>query len=364
MDTDPLMLVKLVFCGPSDVEKEIIIGKEIVDQWNRLNSEARGLLVKHLHWQTDTYPDLSDRAQNVINRQLIDESRILVAVFWSRFGTPTGVAASGTQEEILRAANLGRKVMVYFSDLEQPSNAEAGQLELLWQFRQSLRLRGIASSFSSRNQFRKNFETHLALALNAMEPIPQRPRSRRKRGPTVSQKAETESGNIHQHVGDIHYYAHPPTVKVIRERRPGSVTTEEVSQINEWIKDLAEGEVDKTRDQAFAMWGSRFKIRFRLGHREDLPSARMPDAERWYMTQKAIQKRGLKTKAPDIYRREREISIKAAMNEMGKINETYYPELAIRLKLKKPFSSLKQLTKRNLDRVYTMVRGDVVNWRR
>jgi|ERR1035437_142787 hypothetical protein len=154
-------------------------------------------------------------------------------------------------------------------------------------------------------------------------------------------------------------YQRPPTVKIIRERRPGSVTPEEVHQIGEWIKELAEGEVDKTRDEAFKMWGGRFKKHFRLGHREDLLSTEMQIAEEWHRTQKAIQTSGLKTKVPDLYERERINSNKAAMNEMGKTNETYYPELAMRLKLKKPFASLKKLTRRNLDRVYNMVRGDV-----
>ena len=158
-------------------------------------------------------------------------------------------------------------------------------------------------------------------------------------------------------------YQRPPTVKIIRERRPGSVTPEEVHQIGEWVKELAEGEVDKTRDEAFTMWGGRFKKHFRLGHREDLPSTDIPLAEAWYCQQKAIQKRGYKTKAPDAYQSERIKSIKAAMSEMGKTNDTYYPELAMRLKLKKPFASLKKLTKRNLDRVYNMVRGDVTKLR-
>jgi hypothetical protein len=363
MNTKQLALVKLVFCGPNDVAKEIGIAKEIVEKWNQLNSEPRGLWVKHHHWLTDVYPDLAKRAQDVPNRQIIDPAKILVAIFWSRFGTPTGIADSGTQEEILRAADQGKKVMVYFSDLEpKPADADARQLDLLWQFRQSLCPRGIGWSFNSRTKFRELFENHLALALNAFEPQPKALKRTRKARLSVSQTAKSKRGNIHQHVGD-NYYAHPPTEKIIRERRPGSVTTEEVNQIGEWIKELAEGEVDKTRDEAFAMWGSRFKNHFRLGHREDLPSTKMSLAEAWYRQQKAIQKRSYKTKAPDAFLSERIKSIKAAMNEMGKTNETYYPELSIRLKLKKPFTSLKKLTKRNLDRIYNMVLGDARKWR-
>lgn len=363
MNTKQLTLVKLVFCGPKDVAKEIDIAKEVVDEWNRLNAEPRGLLVKHHHWLTDVYPDLAKRSQEVPNRQIIDPAKILVAIFWSRFGTPTGVADSGTQEEILRAVDQRKKVMVYFSDLEpKPADADARQLDLLWQFRQSLCPRGIGWSFNSRSKFRELFKNHLGLAINAFEPKPQAPKPPRKPRPSVSQTAKTKKGNINQHVGD-NYYAHPPTEKVIRERRPGSVTTEEVAQINEWIKELAEGEVNKTIGEAFAKWGGHFKKSFRLGHREDLPSEKMGLAEAWYRTQKAIQKEGYKSKAPKLYRDGLIGSIKGGMKEMGVTNETYYPALTKRLKLKKPITHLPDLTTVNLKRVRNAVRGDVQKFR-
>ena len=222
------------------------------------------------------------------------------------------------------------------------------------------RLRGIGSSFSSRrNQFRKNFETHLALALNAIDPIPQRPESRRKRRPTISQKAETLTGNNYQHVGDIHNYAHPPTVKVIRERRPGSVTTEEVSQINEWIT----GPLPRARSPNEIpslpnVWSS-FQELLRFGSSVSSLLTKMPLAEDWYHTQKALQKEGLKSKSPDLYRNRLIGSIKAAMKQMGLTNETYYPILSTRLKMKKSFGHLPDLTTINLKRVYNMVRGDI-----
>ena len=353
--------VKLALCGPSDVSKEVLIAKEVVQKWNQLHSEARGLWIKHQHWTTDVYPDLADRPQAVPNRQMIDKSKIVVAIFWCRFGTPTGVADSGTQEEILRAAALGRKVMVYFSDLEpKPANADARQMDLLWQFRQSLRPRGICWNFHSRDGFRKLFEDHLALVLNAFEPQTARAKNARKKPGGISQKAKTKTGNVFQVVGDANkFYAKPPVEKTIKQRRPGSVTAEEEHQIGEWIKALAEGEVGMTQKQAFATWGSRFKNRFRLGHREDLPSAKMPDAEAWFRTQKATQGEGWKSKAPDLYRNRLIGTIKAGMGEMGLNNEAYYPVLSQRLKMKKPITHLPDLTTADLKRVRNAVRTDL-----
>ena len=149
-----LSLVKLAFCGPGDVKREIGIAQEVVTEWNLQHGEASGFWIKHQHWTTDSHPDLCDRPQGVINRQVIDDADIIVAIFWSRFGTPTGVADSGTQEEIRRGVLLGRRVMVYFSDLEPiPSTADRQQLDHLWDFRQELQSTGSVGGFHPGTNF-------------------------------------------------------------------------------------------------------------------------------------------------------------------------------------------------------------------
>ena len=351
-----LELVKLTLCGPSDVAKEIDIAKKVIDDWNRLNAEARGLTVKHQHWLSDTYPNASERAQGNVNKLVIDEAQILVAVFWRRIGTPTGEGESGTVEEIRRGIRLRRKVLVYFSDLESLStNTDQQQVDKLWSFRQELKARSSCWSFQSRDKFREQFANHLALALNAFKP--KGPRGKIKEQTKVTQ---TMRDGI-QSAGDgntFNQYQVPPVIKNIMERRPDSVTVEEEYQIGLWIKELAEGTLGKTRDEAFAEWGSRFLEKFKVAKREALPSADFGEVQKWYRQQRAIQKSGLKTKAPDQWRNARIAAIKRAMKEMGKVNETYYPELSDRLNMKKPFTSLTKLTRTDLQRVYDMVLRD------
>jgi len=361
MKTKSLTPIKLVLCGPSDVSKEIDIAKEVVEQWNQQHAEARGLSIVPKHWKTDTYPNVKGRGQEVINEQIIDKSKILVGIFWNRFGTPTGVAESGTQEEILRAVDKRRKVMLYFSDLESPSaKVDTQQLELLSDFRKTMSGRALCSNFKSRDEFRKQFVGHLVNVMNSFEPKPTSLKPKRKSRPSVSQKATTKNGNNYQVVGDgITFNVHPPTEKIIKERRPGSVSAKEEKQLAGWISELAQNEVGMTQRQAHAMWGARFKNRFELGHREDLLSSQMPDAEAWYQEQKAIQKAGYKTKAPELYRNGLIGSIKAGMNKMGRTNEEYYPELSKRLKMKKPITHLPDLTKKDLERVCNAVCADV-----
>jgi PAS domain-containing protein len=125
--------------------------------------------------------------------------------------------------------------------------------------------------------------------------------------------------------------------------------------IRSWKYSIESG---KSRNEAFGEWGARLLRRFKIPKREALLSTDMPAVEAWYRQQKAIQKRGYKTKAPDQWRSSRIKAIKAAMNGMEKTNESYYPELSDRLNLKRAFTSLTGLTKTDLDRVYQMVLRD------
>ena len=356
-----LVLVKLALCGPSDVEKEIGYAQKIIDDWNRINAEAREVTIKHFHWSADTFPDAAQSGQNAVNQQMINDAQIIVAIFWSRIGTPTAAAESGTVEEIRRGIAQNRKVLVYFSNLEPlPPSADESQVEKLWNFRQGLRATSSCWSFQSRSQFREDFTTHLALAMNEFTPAPKKRETRR--AAKISQKIEG-SNNL-QIAGDgneIHQYQSPPILKTMLERPPECITPAQEFQISEWIKELAEGTVGKPRGDAFRDWGGFFLRQFKIPKRGLLPASEMDAAEEWYRRQRAIQKGGYKTKAPDQWRTSRITAIKSSMGGMGKDKELYYLELSRRLKIKPAFTSITKLTKTDLGRVYNMVLDDARN---
>ena len=149
-----------------------------------------------------------------------------------------------------------------------------------------------------------------------------------------------------------------PIIQKVIERREGSLTSEECRQVQAWIESLAEETVGVSRQQAYRMWWTRFKSAMVVEKYEELASARMSEAERWYRIQRAELTRGLKSKAPDEWRRKLIGAIKAAMCDMGVTKEQYYPDVACRLRMKKPFVSLNDLTKRDMARIYTMALRD------
>jgi hypothetical protein len=109
---------RILIASPSDVEDERDIAVKVIHEWNDLNSYSRKVTLLPLRWETHTAPDYNTRPQEVINRAVVDECDLLVGIFWTRIGSPTGTAVSGTLEEIDRVGKAGKPIMLYFSRVE------------------------------------------------------------------------------------------------------------------------------------------------------------------------------------------------------------------------------------------------------
>lgn len=99
---------------PSDIKKEVDIVKDALHKWNDLNSQKNRIVLLPKHWATSTYPKSGARPQESINHQLVENSDLLISIFGSRLGAPTGKALSGTIEEIDEHRKAGKPVMVFF----------------------------------------------------------------------------------------------------------------------------------------------------------------------------------------------------------------------------------------------------------
>lgn len=61
-----------------------------------------------------SYPESGDRPQALLNRQIVAREDFLIGIFGTRLGTPTGVAESGTIEEIKEFRKAVKYVALYF----------------------------------------------------------------------------------------------------------------------------------------------------------------------------------------------------------------------------------------------------------
>src|SRR5216684_9295766 len=94
------IVFRVLIASPSDVERERETVANAIGQWNAAHSTSMGVMLEPIRWETHAYPATGDYPQGIINRQIVDDCDVVVGLFWSRLGTATPTAASGTIEEI------------------------------------------------------------------------------------------------------------------------------------------------------------------------------------------------------------------------------------------------------------------------
>lgn len=359
--------IKIALCGPSDVTTEIQKAKEVINEFNQREFANCNVFLKHLHWEDNSTPDMSKRVQEILNFQIIDEADIVVAIFRNRIGTSTGLYDSGTEEEIKRAVTQKKRVMIYFSSIETTVEIDENQKNKLEKFKNKINSLGLYDSFSSLNEFKNKFHRHLLSLVsdfkkNIQEEYRIENRYQKEDNPKIQQNQIGGHSNIQAGVIENLTVKAPKPLRISIEPPAGSITQEELMRIHELKEKLAEGEVKMDRSKAYGLWTNRIKKYFNVAKLDFIKSEQMPDVEAYCKQQLNLQKAGYKTKAPDQWRRNQYGVIKAAMKKMGKTESSYYSELANRLKIKSGFTSLKDLTKINLEKVRNAVKRDLENW--
>jgi hypothetical protein len=139
-----------------------------IHDWNSAHSRDLGIVLDPIQWQTHAYPESGDRPQALINKQIVDESDMVVAVFGHRIGTATGAAQSGTIEEIERLRARGKHVAVYFSNGPIPRDHDPEQLRRLNEYRESLKINTLYWTFESTEELYRLVSQHLARSVSRL----------------------------------------------------------------------------------------------------------------------------------------------------------------------------------------------------
>lgn len=162
--------VRILVASPGDVSDE---RDAVSDTVNSINATLLtimpdlGVTLEVVRWESHAVPSMG-RAQAVINEQLgpID---IFVGLMATRFGTPTGVAGSGTEEEFRLAYDSWTRsgtpqIMFYFCSkpAAPPSSLEElDQLRQVLEFKAELEQKGLVWRYSSLAEFKDQLRRHL-----------------------------------------------------------------------------------------------------------------------------------------------------------------------------------------------------------
>ncbi|EGR2354505.1 DUF4062 domain-containing protein [Vibrio alginolyticus] len=163
---------KVFLASPSDVATERKIAREVINKWNDLHSEKTGIILQAIGWESHSYPAMGDRAQGILNKQILQDADFLIGMFWTRIGTPTGNHESGTLEEIREHINKGKPAMICFS--EQPvqmGSVDPEQYQKLMVFKQECFDKGLVSPYETLDAFTSIINDALVFRANRQDPF-------------------------------------------------------------------------------------------------------------------------------------------------------------------------------------------------
>lgn len=153
---------KCLVISPGDVDDARAAISEVIDRWNYHAGDEKGAIIQPVRWELHSRPQMGDRPQELLNRQIVDNCQFGVAVFWSRLGSPTGEHESGSVEEIRRLRRLKREVMVYFCTRDVPQDLlDPEQFARLQRVKTELRAEGMTASFGTTDELKAAFFGHL-----------------------------------------------------------------------------------------------------------------------------------------------------------------------------------------------------------
>lgn len=159
-------VIPVMIASPSDVHEYRALARDVIHDWNFVHSTEASAVLMPVGWETHSSPELGSSPQDLINDRVLEECDLLVGIFWTRLGTPTGKSASGTVEEIERHVAAGKPAMVYFS--RAPASLEtvdAEQYAALLTFRKWCEGKGLIEVFDNAFDFQTKFRRQLQISL-------------------------------------------------------------------------------------------------------------------------------------------------------------------------------------------------------
>jgi hypothetical protein len=164
-------IYRVLIASPSDLAEEREVATEAINEWNSQHAVAEAVVLLPVKWETHATPRSGVRPQEAINEELVRNSDILVGMFWTRFGTNTGIAESGTVEEIDEFLAAAKPAMLYFSRRPiDPNSINLKQQKKLQDFKASTYKNALTGGFTGLDDLRQTLLRDLLSQVRKMKP--------------------------------------------------------------------------------------------------------------------------------------------------------------------------------------------------
>lgn len=151
----------LISC-PGDAANAVDVIKCVVEEFNQQFSDALGITIRWRYWKDSVYAESGGKPQDLLNKQIVDTSDLAVAIFKTRFGSPTDNYGSGTEEEIERMLSEGRQVFMFFDESPvSPADFDSAEYQRVQEFKGRYKDKGIFWTYKSEDEFKNVFRAHI-----------------------------------------------------------------------------------------------------------------------------------------------------------------------------------------------------------
>jgi hypothetical protein len=164
----------IFLASPSDVARERCYVDEVIEEINDTVASSLGIVLKVVH-SGKTYPGFGQDGQTVLNKQIgnMKEYALFVGIMWSRIGTKTARAPSGTVEEFQRAVrsfNRNERPDIWFY-FRQPTpqldtEEKVEQYKQVLAFKKKVQRNALTCDYRNPSNFRDEFRRQISRWLN------------------------------------------------------------------------------------------------------------------------------------------------------------------------------------------------------
>ena len=169
---------KIFLASPSDLADERISIEEVILELNQTFCAGKDIELELVKWETHSAPGISnDGPQNVVNKDIGSNYDVFIGLLWTKFGTPTETAGSGTQEEFKIAYEKFKEnpnsvqILFYFktSAPTSLSDIDPQQLAKVREFKNSLGEMGtLYWEYGTTEEFNRFLRIHIPKRINQL----------------------------------------------------------------------------------------------------------------------------------------------------------------------------------------------------
>lgn len=161
----------LVSC-PGDVKEAVDRIDEVIESFNQRYNDTLGIGICKKYWKTSAYAQSGGKPQELLNKQFVEKCDLAVAIFKTRFGTPTDEYGSGSEEEIEIMLKSGKDVLLYFDNSPVSlSGVDLEQYNKVRDFQERYKDKGLYWTYNSLDEFQKLLSSHIDKTFLTMERV-------------------------------------------------------------------------------------------------------------------------------------------------------------------------------------------------